>query len=82
MNAHRELCGVHKPGGTAVEPEAILECVRIAAEKVEWLANFLKKAQADAETAFAERARQKHAAAAGFAAGYESVQLPSQPPMG
>lgn len=34
MNPHREICHIHKSGGTALSPTTILQCAHIAAEKV------------------------------------------------
>lgn len=66
VNAHRELCGVHKLGGCPLLPAALLAASRLAGEKAVELVAQLKAALADAERAAAERARARHAAAAGF----------------
>ena len=34
MNAHNEVCCVHKLGGTAIKPATLIRCARIAAKKV------------------------------------------------
>ena len=34
LNAHREVCGLHKPGGVALPPGRLVECIRIASAKV------------------------------------------------
>lgn len=48
LNSHRELCGVHKPGGVPIVPEQMAECLRIAAAKATELSAALTQAlQAD-----------------------------------
>lgn len=68
VNAHRELCGVHKLGGCPLAPAAMLQCARVAGEKAVELVGQLKTALAAAEKTAAEKARARHAAAAGFGA--------------
>lgn len=66
MNAHKELCGVSKVGGCPMQPKALSQCARVAGEKAAQLVEILKSALGAAETAATERARARHAAAAGY----------------
>lgn len=66
MNAHRELCGVHKQGGCPLMPAAIVSCARLAGERVVSLVATLRAALAAAEEEDAARARRRHAGNAGF----------------
>lgn len=66
LNAHKELCGVHKLGGAAISPATLVRIARVAAEKAGALVALLREALAAAEKAAAERDKIAHAAAAGF----------------
>lgn len=43
MNAHREICMIHKSGGASCEPEHIFVCMRYAATKVKDLTELVKR---------------------------------------
>jgi exosome complex component RRP45 len=66
MNAHRELCGVHKVGGCPLPPSTLVQVAKVAGEKAEALVATLRAALSAAEVVAAEKAREKHAAAAGY----------------
>ncbi|CAM9543014.1 unnamed protein product, partial [Chrysoparadoxa australica] len=50
LNAHKELCGVHKNGGTPLSLDTMLQCSKIAADAVEKLHRQLDEALAKADT--------------------------------
>lgn len=42
LNVHRELCGLHKPGGVPVPPKLILTAAKVGAVKVKELTAILQ----------------------------------------
>jgi exosome complex component RRP45 len=66
MNAHKELCGVHKVGGCPVPPSSLVTAARMGAEVAARLVAALQGALGKAEEAEAARARARHAASAGY----------------
>jgi len=66
INAHKELCGIHKLGGAALPPAALMHCARAAGLRAVSLVETLKVALADGEKEAAEKQKARHAAAAGF----------------
>lgn len=55
MNAHRELCGVHKLGGAPMTPEALLAATKVAGARAQELVALARAAVADAEQEANER---------------------------
>jgi len=49
LNAHKELCSLHKMGGTPVQPEVLLNCSHLACTKVSELQKLLKNAVREAD---------------------------------
>eukprot|EP00039_Didymoeca_costata_P020006 m.339695 g.339695 ORF g.339695 m.339695 type:complete len:345 (+) comp18916_c0_seq1:236-1270(+) len=47
MNAHEEVCVLHKLGGVALQPDVLLACIRIASEKAAYLSLRLSEALRD-----------------------------------
>lgn len=66
MNAHKEVCGVHKLGGAPMHREALMTCARVASVQAEQLVRILEKAVAVAEREYQHQLREDHAAAAGY----------------
>jgi len=66
LNAHEELCVVHKLGGLPLSIDQLLECSHIAAAKAKSLVGLMQKALAAAEDAHTVKERARHAAAAGY----------------
>ena len=62
MNAHAELCGVHKLGGCPVSVPDMVALVRSTAAQAPALVAALKAALAEAEQLEQARAKQRHAA--------------------
>ena len=75
LNAHRELCGVHKLGGVPLRPAALLAAARTAAERAAALVAALQDALAAAERDVVDRDRQRHAAAAGYTTAKGAVDV-------
>eukprot|EP01117_Protostelium_nocturnum_P020636 TRINITY_DN938_c0_g1_i3.p1 TRINITY_DN938_c0_g1~~TRINITY_DN938_c0_g1_i3.p1 ORF type:complete len:256 (+),score=51.86 TRINITY_DN938_c0_g1_i3:365-1132(+) len=44
LNSHREICAIQKAGGTAVSQELVMQCIRIAAVKVEEISEKIQTA--------------------------------------
>ena len=61
LNAHRELCAIHKLGGAPVKPGQIVQLAHIASERVvetlKWLTDQLERADAQAQLERAARLR-------------------------
>jgi exosome complex RNA-binding protein Rrp42 (RNase PH superfamily) len=55
MNAHRELCGIHKLGGAPLHPQALSAAVKIAGQRAQELVLMVKQAVAAAEKESAAR---------------------------
>jgi exosome complex component RRP45 len=66
MNAHGELCGVHKLGGCPLPRPTMGAAARTAGEAASRLVAALKAALTAAEVAAGEAAMRAHAAAAGY----------------
>ena len=49
MNAHRELCGIHKLGGCPLEPAALAAAAAAAGERAQELVALLRAAAAEAD---------------------------------
>jgi len=49
LNAHKELCSLHKMGGTPMRPETLVKCGRLALRKVDELQKLLSKALKEAD---------------------------------
>lgn len=66
VNAHRELCGVHKLGGCPLALPVLTRCAALAGDVAVKRIAELRAALTAADAAAAEQARRKHAAAAGY----------------
>lgn len=55
MNAHKELCGVHKLGGAPMTPEALLAATKVAGARAQELVAIARSAVAAAERQAEER---------------------------
>lgn len=65
MNAHRELCGIHKLGGCPVAASALVLAARVAGLRAVQLVRALKESLVAAEGGELEKQKARHAAAAG-----------------
>lgn len=68
LNAHGELCGVHKLGGCPLTPEALAEAAVAATPVAVALVGALKAALASAEAAASEKAMREHVASGAWRA--------------
>lgn len=77
MNAHRELCGVHKLGGAPMTPDALLAATKVAGARAQELVAIARGAVATAERQADERdgARIVESAMGGLRAGTLEVPL-------
>lgn len=71
VNAHRELCGVHKLGGCPLALPVLTRCAALAGEVATARIAQLRAALSAADAAAAEKARRMHSAAAGY--GVEGI---------
>jgi exosome complex RNA-binding protein Rrp42 (RNase PH superfamily) len=67
MNAHKELCGIHKLGGCPIDSTALMQCAKVAGLRAVEIIEQLKAALGAAEAADIEKYRGRLAAAAGLA---------------
>lgn len=79
MNAHKELCGVHKLGGAPMTPEALLAATKVAGARAQELVAIARGAVAAAERQAEERdgARLLQSALGSGPRGTLEVPLPS-----
>ena len=49
LNAHREICAVHKPGKVAISSSVVVQAAKIAAGRVQELHNLLARALIELE---------------------------------
>ena len=61
MNAHGELCGVHKLGGVAVPSAALVACVKVAAEKAAAAVSVMRAAAGAADAVALAAVAQQYA---------------------
>ena len=66
VNAHRELCGVHKLGGCPLALPVMTRCAELAGDIATTRIMQLRLALSSADAAAAEQARLAHSAAAGY----------------
>lgn len=66
VNAHRELCGVHKLGGCPLALPVLVRCAELAGDVAVARIAQLRAALVAADAKAAEQARRKHSAAAGY----------------
>lgn len=44
VNQHGELCGIHKPGGFAIDPDIVVECSQIAVQRAHFVSQLVREA--------------------------------------
>lgn len=66
LNAHKELCGVHKAGGCPLPPATLAQCAKVGAEKVAQLVSLLTAALRAADESYEATMREAHKLAHGY----------------
>jgi exosome complex RNA-binding protein Rrp42 (RNase PH superfamily) len=75
MNAHKELCGIHKLGGCPLPPALLLSATRVAGQRAQDLVALVRSAVAAADKEADERDAAKVVAAAVGAAPAGALQV-------
>jgi exosome complex component RRP45 len=79
MNAHKELCGIHKLGGCPLPPALLLSATRVAGQRAQDLVALVRSAVAAADKEADERDAAKVVAAAVGAAPAGALQVAAEP---